>query len=91
MMIRDPMGDEVWINQSQLAQRRTAITTDTGSIFREPRTDAGRIARFGAGAVVVLGDCGTAWCRIEAEGHKGWVQRGHLWGADALPAAPGKN
>jgi len=55
-MVRDPMGDEVWINQSQLAQRRTAITTDTGSIYREPRTDAGKVARFVAGAVVVLGD-----------------------------------
>jgi len=90
-MVRDPMGDEVWINQSQLAQRRTAITTDTGSIYREPRTDAGKVARFVAGAVVVLGDCGTAWCRIEADGRKGWVQRGHLWGAEALPAALGKS
>ena len=90
-MIRDPMGDEVWINQNQLAQRRTAITTDTGTVFREPRTDAARIARFAAGAVVQLGDCGNAWCRVEADGRKGWVQRGHLWGADALPAAPGKN
>lgn len=90
-MVRDPMGDEVWVNQSQLAQRRTAITTDTGSIFREPRTDTGRVARFAAGAVVQLGDCGNTWCRIEADGHKGWVQRGHLWGADDLPAAPGKN
>lgn len=90
-MIRDPMGDEVWINQSQLAPRRTAITTDTGLMYREPRTDAGRMARFVAGAVVQLGDCGNLWCRVEADGRKGWVQRGHLWGADVLPAAPGNN
>ena len=50
-MIRDPVGDEVWINQSQLAPRRTAITTQAGVIYREPRTDAVKIARFGAGAV----------------------------------------
>lgn len=90
-MIRDPMGDEVWINQSQLAQRRTAITTDVGAMYRDPRTDAGRVARFAAGAVVQLGDCGNAWCRVEADGRKGWVQRRHLWGADVLPAAPGNN
>lgn len=90
-MIRDPMGDEVWINQSQLAQRRTAITTDIGAVYRDPRTDAGLIARFAAGAVVQLGECGTAWCRVEADKHKGWVQRRHLWGAETLPAAPGNN
>ena len=89
-MIRDPMGDEVWINQSQLAPRRTAITTQAGVIYREPRTDAVKIARFGAGAVVSLGDCGQVWCRVEGDGHKGWVGKADLWGADTLRAAPGK-
>jgi SH3-like domain-containing protein len=90
-MIRDPMGDEVWINQSQLAPRRTAITTDTGVIHGEPRKDAGKVARFSPGAVVTLGDCGQVWCRVEAEGRKGWVEKAHLWGAETLPAAPGKD
>jgi SH3-like domain-containing protein len=87
-MIRDPVGDEVWINQSQLAPQRTAITTDSGSMYREPRTDSPLVARFAAGAVVSLGDCGNAWCRVQADGRKGWVQRAHLWGADPLPSAP---
>jgi len=89
-MIRDPMGDEVWINQSQLAVKRTAITTLAGVIYREPRTDAAKVARFGAGAVVSLGDCGQVWCSVEAEGRKGWVERAGLWGADTLKIAPGK-
>lgn len=90
-MIRDPMGDEVWINQSQLAEHRTAITTDIGVLFRDPRTDSQKVARFAAGAVLSLGDCGDVWCRVQADGRKGWIQRAHLWGADALPVAPGKN
>ena len=89
-MIRDPVGDEVWINQSQLAARRTAITTHAGVIYGEPRTDAGKVARFDAGAVVSLGDCGQVWCRVEGDGRKGWVEKAHLWGADMLKAAPGK-
>ena len=89
-MIRDPVGDEVWINQSQLAARCTAITTHAGVIFGEPRTDAGKVARFDAGAVVSLGDCGQVWCRVEGDGRKGWVEKAHLWGADTLKAAPGK-
>ena len=35
-MIRDPMGDEVWVNKSQLGGQRTAITTDNGVVYREP-------------------------------------------------------
>jgi SH3-like domain-containing protein len=89
-MIRDPVGDEVWINQSQLAARRTAITTHAGVIYGEPRTDAGKVARFDAGAVVSLGDCGQVWCRVEGDGRKGWVEKAHLWGADTLKAVPGK-
>lgn len=90
-MVRDPMGDEVWINQSQLAARRTAITTHAGVIYRDPRTDAAKIARFDAGAVVTLGDCGQVWCRVEGDGRKGWVEKSDLWGADALKATPGKD
>lgn len=88
-MVRDPMGDEVWINTSQLVARRTAIATDKGVMYREPRTDSAPVARFSAGAVVSLGDCGNVWCRVEADGKKGWVHRGRLWGAEPLPAAPG--
>jgi SH3-like domain-containing protein len=89
-MIRDPMGDEVWINQSQLAAKRTAITTTSGVIYREPRTDAAKVARFGPGAVVSLGDCGQVWCRVEGDGRKGWVGKTDLWGADTLKVSPGK-
>jgi len=90
-MIRDPVGDEVWVNTSQLASQRTAITMEAGVVRRDPRAEAGIVARFAAGAVVSLGDCGNLWCRVEAEGRKGWVKRAHLWGADALTAAPGNN
>ena len=33
-MIRDPVGDEVWINQSQLAARRTAVVPKGGAFAR---------------------------------------------------------
>ena len=87
--IRDPQGDEVWVNKSQLAAERTTITTDSGSIFREANSRSAYIARFQAGAVLALGDCQGAWCKVEAEGHKGYVRRTQLWGVDPLTSAPG--
>jgi SH3-like domain-containing protein len=88
--IRDPQGDEVWVNKSQLAEQRTAITTDSGAIRRDPKRDAAIVVRFSAGAVLTLRDCGTQWCRVEAEGRTGWAARSQLWGADPLPGTPGK-
>lgn len=86
--IRDPMGDEVWVNASQLAEQRTAITTHTGAIHQQPQPGAALAARFNPGAVVSLGECGTVWCKVSAQGQRGWIVREHLWGAEPLLATP---
>lgn len=91
--VRDPMGDEVWINKSQLNEQRMAITTHSGGMHRDPKPEAPLAARFEPGSVVSLGACGTMWCPVNAQGQKGWILREHLWGTDPLPqaqdAAPG--
>lgn len=87
--IRDPMGDEVWVNKSQLAEQRTAITTHAGTMHQKPAGDARPAARFNPGTVVSLGDCGTVWCPVNVQGQTGWILRDQLWGADPLPPAPG--
>jgi SH3-like domain-containing protein len=85
--IRDPMGDEVWVNKSQLAGERTVITVEASAIRRAADSKSEHVARFEAGAILQLAECRSAWCRVEAEGRKGWVLRSELWGADALPSA----
>jgi SH3-like domain-containing protein len=87
--IRDPMGDEVWVNKTQLAAERTVITTASGGIRRDASAKSAFAARFAAGAVLQLDGCKDEWCRVEAEGRKGWVLRSELWGADDLPLAAG--
>jgi SH3-like domain-containing protein len=87
--IRDPVGDEVWVNKSQLAAERTAITIDAGAIQRDPNPRSAPVARFEAGAVMTLSTCGTEWCRVAAEGREGWTRRVLLWGVDPLTVTPG--
>lgn len=87
--IRDPMGDEVWVDKSQLSTERTAITIDAGAVVRAPQPRAQEVVRFRAGAVLALRSCGADWCRITAEGKEGWVRRSLLWGADPVTAEPG--
>ena len=33
-----------------------------------------------AGVVARLENCSLDWCRIEADGAKGWVRKSRLWG-----------
>jgi SH3-like domain-containing protein len=86
--VRDPMGDEVWVNKSQLAAERTAITVLDGEIRRSPDTKSGVVARFAAGVVMSLGECRAGWCGVEAEGRRGFARQDQLWGANPLPPAP---
>ena len=87
--IRDPMGDEVWVNKSQLAAERTAMTTRPGAIHRQPDRRSGVVASYLAGGVVALGRCELGWCVVEAEGREGWVGQADLWGADDLGGLAG--
>jgi SH3-like domain-containing protein len=86
--IRDPMGDEVWVNKSQLAAERTAVTMLPGEIRRMPDTRSAVVARYDAGVVMSLGDCRAGWCGVEAEGRRGFARQDQLWGAGDLPEAP---
>ncbi|MEP7209696.1 MAG: SH3 domain-containing protein, partial [Alphaproteobacteria bacterium] len=82
--IRDPQGDEVWVKRNLLAAQRTAMTMATGAIRRHPDDRAPVVADYHAGGVVLLGECQRDWCRVEADGLKGWAPRGQLWGADEI-------
>ena len=86
--IRDPQGDEAWVHRRMLAADRTAITTVAGAIRHDADNRSAAVARFNVGAVLKLEACTPAWCRVEAEGRKGFVLKSQLWGADALPPAP---
>jgi SH3-like domain-containing protein len=83
--IRDPQGDEVWVHSRMLAEQRTAMAVEPGAIRRQPSGRSPATATYDAGAVVTLGACENGWCRVEAEGRKGWAAASELWGADELP------
>ena len=57
-------------------------------MLETPAPDSPPAARVSPGTVVSLGECGTVWCPVTAQGQKGWIVREHLWGADALPETP---
>ncbi len=81
--VRDPAGDEVWIKNTQLADRKTALTTDAFVLKAGRAKDSDGVANVPAGALVELGTCDETMCQITAGSFRGWAPRAHLWGATA--------
>ena len=42
------------------------------------------VALLQSGALARLKECVEAWCEIEAQGYRGWLQRDNLWGVYAF-------
>ncbi|MFO1060181.1 MAG: SH3 domain-containing protein [Dongiaceae bacterium] len=78
--IRDWQGTVGWVHQSMLAGARTALVTGaTRTLLSEP--ERGRpVARIEAGVIGKLLECVQDWCRLEVQGHRGWLKRGEFFG-----------
>lgn len=80
--VRDAFGATGWIHQQMLDGRRMAMIVGEGNAaLREaPRSDAGIVAYGAPGLVGRIEECGEAFCRIEAKGYAGWIERSRIFG-----------
>lgn len=82
--VRDRDGATGWVHYSLLSGSRTVIVErDFASLRQRPEDDAPAVANIEAGVVARLGECSVAWCRISAEGYRGWIRKAALWGVAA--------
>ena len=79
--IRDWQGTEGWVHQSMLSARRYVMVAATmGELRRQPERAGEVVARAETGVLAQLIECRDIWCRVDAAGHRGWVERKALWG-----------
>lgn len=79
--VRDRDGAGGWVHYSLLSGIRTVIIDqDMLVLHRSADPDSEPMAIAESGVIARLGKCKPAWCRITAEGHKGWVEKITLWG-----------
>jgi SH3-like domain-containing protein len=80
--IRDIDGEEGWVHKSLISGRRTVLVTSDAmiSMYREPSLNSQVTARIEPRAILGLETCDTAWCEIDTQGFRGWVQRNFLYG-----------
>jgi SH3-like domain-containing protein len=84
--VRDSEGVEGWVLHSLLSGRRTALVTpnrkgEDTKIFIRPSEGADPAATLQSGVIVNIRNCDGAWCLIDGDGFKGYIQQVKLWGA----------
>lgn len=78
--VRDPDGDEVWMQARMLSETRTALITRDIELKREPMSEARSKAQIKSGVIAELSTCETGWCRVKIGRQTGWVPQSDLWG-----------
>jgi SH3-like domain-containing protein len=84
--VRDPEGNEGWILHSLLSGERTAIVAPWNSpdtmieMRKEPMAEGPVAAHLEPGVIADVRECDGKWCRLSAQGVRGFVDRRDLWG-----------
>jgi SH3-like domain-containing protein len=81
--VRDSDGTEGWVHERMLsAERSIVVEGSEQTLFADPTPDAQPVARAEPGVIARLLECRASWCRIEAQGIKGWLPEGEIWGVE---------
>lgn len=79
--IRDSDGTEGWVHQRMVTGARSIVVKGATRMLREtPDQNAPALARVEPGVVAKLLECSATWCRVEAQGTRGWLQHSEIWG-----------
>jgi SH3-like domain-containing protein len=79
--VRDSDGTEGWVHQRMIAAQRSVVVKGAvRTLLGDPDPQAAALARVEPGVVARLLECRGPWCRVEAQGIKGWLPRGEIWG-----------
>jgi SH3-like domain-containing protein len=83
--VRDSEGVEGWVLHSLLSGRRTALVTpnkkgENSKLFARASASAELAATLQSGVIVNIRNCDGAWCLIDGDGFKGYIEQEKLWG-----------
>jgi SH3-like domain-containing protein len=80
-MVRVWQSVSGWIlDRMVTAERHVIVDGAVRAIRRRPDAQSEIIARAEPGVIAKLLECQGEWCRIDAGGYQGWLQRGDVWG-----------
>ncbi|MEM9225276.1 MAG: SH3 domain-containing protein [Pseudomonadota bacterium] len=80
--IRDPHGDEVWVQARMLSQQRRSLIVRDAVLRADADGGSKPIAELKAGALLDLIGCTETACQISVDRTSGWVDPLDIWGAE---------
>jgi SH3-like domain-containing protein len=83
--VRDSEGVEGWVLHSLLSGRRTALVTpnkkgEDSKLYARASASADLAATLQSGVIVNIRKCDGAWCLVDGDGFKGYIEQEKLWG-----------
>jgi SH3-like domain-containing protein len=83
--VRDSEGVEGWVLHSLLSGRRTGLVTrnkqgENSKLYTHPSASAELAATLQAGVIVNIRSCDGAWCLVDGDEFKGYIEQEKLWG-----------
>lgn len=82
-LVRDMEGDGGWMHYALLSGVRTVMVTGSRVPLRvSPREGARPVAYAEHGVIARLDMCEGSWCRLSAQGHRGWARKSEIWGVE---------
>ena len=79
--IRDWQGTVGWVHQSMLTGNRTTLILASPRLLRsDPGGGARPVVQLEPGVIAKLLECSGEWCRLEANGYRGWLKRDEFFG-----------
>jgi len=79
--IKDWQGTIGWVHQSMLDGGRYALITGAErELLQDPADTAAPTAKVMPGVVAQILRCTGVWCRLNADGYKGWLKRSAFYG-----------
>ncbi|WP_133485804.1 SH3 domain-containing protein [Aliiroseovarius marinus] len=79
--VQDRDGVGGWVHYSLLSGARTAIVDqDLTPLYSRADPDSQINAYLEAGVIARIENCGPVWCRLKADGIRGWTTKDTIWG-----------
>ncbi|WP_338048854.1 SH3 domain-containing protein [Rhodobaculum claviforme] len=79
--VEDAEGLGGWMHFALLSGVRTVLVrTDMMPLRLQPDDRAPVVAHLEAGVIARVQSCAPDWCRLRADGVRGWAPRADLWG-----------
>lgn len=79
--VRDRDGVGGWMHYSLLSgARNVIIDADLTPLYSRADQEAQINAYLEAGVIARVERCGPIWCRLRADGIRGWTTKSNLWG-----------